>query len=213
MTPLLMTPQKTALIVVDMQNGFLRNDGFMAKVGLDISRCQQTVEPIHRLVEAFHQVGSPVIFTQMVLRADYKDAGILPSLFPGMQEVGAMIRGTWDAAIIEELTPEAVDWIVEKARYSAFYNTNLEVILRGLGVNTLVITGVTTNICVESTLRDAFFRDYQVILPQDATAAVSKAMEEGTFLTVHYGFGRLSSTSEVLSALEAGIKMSELAIA
>lgn len=203
--PLQLKPDETALIVVDMQNAFIRDEGFMAKLGLDISRCKETVQPIRGLIDACHGAGVPIVFTRMSLRADYKDAGLFGVLFPGAKEAGAMVANSWDAAIIDELKPIDPDWILDKTRYSAFYNTNLDDILRSLRTKTVIMTGVTTNICVESTLRDAFFRDYFVVLPVDGTAAVAEAMEAGTFLTVKYGFGRLTTSEEILEALKVTV--------
>jgi ureidoacrylate peracid hydrolase len=205
-TPLNLNPRETALIVVDMQNGFIRDEGFMRKIGLDISRCQAIVPNLARLLNACRAAGVPVIFTRYVLRGDYKDAGLLLALFPGITQARGLVAGTWDAEIIDELAPSEGEWIVDKTRYSAFYNTNLEVILRGLNVKALIVTGVTTNICVESTIRDAFFRDYQVIVPTDATAAVMPEMEEGTFLTVKYGFGQLTSVDDIVHALGQAVR-------
>lgn len=96
---------------------------------------------------------------------------------------------------------QTADYILDKNRYSSFYNTNLEVILRGLAVDTLIICGVTTEICVESTIRDAYFRDYKVLVPEDAVAAMDVARHQGTLLTIRYGFGTVTRTAEVIDSL------------
>jgi len=97
------------------------------------------------------------------------------------------------------------DYILDKNRYSAFYNTNLEVILRGLAVDTLVICGVTTEICVESTVRDAYFRDFKVLVPEDAVAAMDVVRHEGTLLTIQYGFGTVTTTAAVIELLGVSV--------
>ena len=191
----------TAMIVVDMQNGFLDDEGSMVKTGMDITELKKTVVPVCRLVEASHSAGVPVIFTRMVQRADYKDAGLRLERRPILKEVGSLVAGSWDADLDHRMDVQTEDYILDKTRYSAFYNTNLEVILRGLSVDTLIICGVTTEICVESTIRDAYFRDYKVWVPEDAVAAMDVARHQGTLLTIQYGFGTVTKTAEVIDSL------------
>ena len=192
---------KTALIVVDMQHGFIYDEGFLVKVGLDNAHLKPAVDPVCRLVEACHNEGVPVIFARYILRPDYTDAGCIADLFPATREVQALARGTWDVELLDVLGARPDDYFVDKTRYSAFYNTNLEVILRGLGVDTLIMCGVTTEICVESTIRDGFFRDYRIIVPSDAVAAIDPVRHEGTLRTISYGFGTVTLTKHLLTAL------------
>ena len=192
---------KTALIVVDMQNCFIYDNSLLAKLGLDNTHLKPTVEPVRRLVEVCHKEGVPVIFTRYILRPDYKDAGRIVDLFPDARDLQALVSGTRNVEIVDDLGAQPSDFIVDKTRYSAFYNTNLEVILRGLGVDTVIVCGVTTEICVESTIRDAFFRDYRIVVPSDAVAAIDPVRHEGTLRTVAYGFGKVTVTDEVLKAL------------
>ncbi len=192
---------KTAMIVVDMQNGFLDDEGSMVKSGMDIRELKKTVEPVRSLVEACHSADIPIIFTRMVQRADFKDAGLRLERRPALKEVDSLVAGTWDAELDPRMDVRTADYILDKTRYSSFYNTNLEVILRGLAVDTLVICGVTTEICVESTIRDAFFRDYKVVVPEDAVAAMDLARHQGTLLTIQYGFGTVTKTAEVIDSL------------
>lgn len=202
-SPMTLTPDRTALILVDMQNAFLSDRGSDAKAGFDISRAKQVVAPVRRLLERFRTVGAPVVFTQMSLHADYRDAGLLNEVVPEMRSLGHAVRGTWDWEIVPELAPKNEEWVVEKSRFSGFYNTNLEVILRGLKVDTLVIAGVATNICVESTIRDAFFRDFKVLLPRDATASFSREVEEASLLSLGLVFMKVTTSNAVLAALSA----------
>ena len=141
--------EKAALIVVDMQNGFLREDGFFAKGGLDWRRCAATIEPNRRALAAARAAGLPVVFTRYTLKADYSDAGLLAQWRPRLKSVGAMVRGTRDWEICEELQPLPGELIVDKTRYSAFHETGLAETLRARGVSLVVVTGVTTNMCVE----------------------------------------------------------------
>lgn len=164
-------PTKTALLVVDMQNAFLDHRGSHGKLGLNTTLLEKTIGPVKALVDACHEVKITGIFTRGMWRSDYKDGGRLLDIFPGLREVSSMVAGTWDVEVDERIGVEPDDFIVDKPRCSAFYNTNLEVILRGLKVDTLIVCGVTTEMCVESTIRDAFFRDFQIIVPQDAVAS------------------------------------------
>lgn len=193
----------TALVIVDMQNAFCSKEGFMTKLGLNIDQCIDAVGPTKKILGHFREAGLPVIFTRYWLRPDYKDAGLFESLFPGSHDAQAMVAGTWDAEITDELAPEESEFVVDKQRYSGFYNTNLELILRDLGVDTLVIVGVTTNICVESTVRDAFFRDYKIIVLEDCTGAVDDLMQEGSIHSFRYGFADVMTVDEFLKKVEA----------
>ncbi len=196
-----LTRATTAMIVVDMQNGFLDDEGSMVKTGMDITELKKTVEPVRRLVEACHSAGIPIIFTRMVQRADFKDAGLRLERRPALKEVSSLVAGTWDADLDPRMDVHTEDYILDKTRYSSFYNTNLEVILRGLAVDTLIICGVTTEICVESTIRDAYFRDYKIFVPEDAVAAMDVARHQGTLLTIRYGFGTVTTSGEVIDSL------------
>ena len=111
-----------------MQNGFLEPDGFMAKAGLNIDQCIAAIGPNQRVIAACREAKIPVIFTRYTLRPDYKDAGLLGKIYPALKESGAMVVGTRDWEIADELKPTDDDIILDKQRYSSFYNTNLEVI-------------------------------------------------------------------------------------
>ncbi len=192
---------KTALVIIDMQNAFVSSDGSCAKRGRNVERNQGTVEPIRQLAEAFRRVRAPVVFTKMWFRPDYADAGLMAELSPTAKAFGFCVAGSWDAEIIAELAPAECDYIVTKNRFSAFYNTDLETLLRGLKVEALVVTGVATNICVESTIRDAFFRDYHVLLPRETTSSFTEEMESASLTTVGVSFAKIVTVADVLSAL------------
>ena len=155
-----------------------------------------------RLIAASRAAGIPIVFSQYEFRPDYSDGGLLIALYPALREVGGMVAGTWDAAFDSRLAVEASDVVVSKARYSAFYGTELERVLRERGVGTLIICGVTTEMCVESTLRDGFFRDFRIVLAADAVASVDRARHEATLRTVEYGFGAVLPTADIIHALE-----------
>ncbi len=116
-----------------------------------------------------------------------------------------MVGGTWDAEITPELAPLPGEYIIDKQRYSAFYQTNLELALRNLGITSVIITGVTTNICVESTVRDAFFRDFKVTVVEDCTGAVDDLMQRGAIHTFKYGFADVISSDRFVAKAEAAM--------
>jgi ureidoacrylate peracid hydrolase len=193
--------EAAALIVVDMQNGFLRPDGFFAKGGLDWRRCAATIDPNRRVVAAARAARLPVVFTRYTLKPDYSDAGLLAEWRPHLKSLGAMVQGTCDWQICEELTPQPGDLIVDKTRYSAFHGTRLAETLHDMGVTMVVVTGVTTNMCVESTVRDAFTLDFKVVVLEDCVGAPSDIMQQGPLQSFRYGFGDVIASGVWIQSL------------
>jgi len=183
--------ENSALIIIDMQNAFIRLEGSLSKMGLDTSRTSNAIEPIKRLKEEFKAQKLPVIYLQHTHRKDGLDAGLIAKVFPPIMDLGHCIEGTWDGEIISELNPETNDYVVKKHRFSGFYNTQLEDVLRSLGIKRLVVTGIATNVCVESTIRDAFYRDYNVFVPREATASYTAEEEQGAFGNFQFAFARV----------------------
>ncbi len=194
--------ERPALIVIDMQNGFCSPDGFMARIGLAYEPSAEVIGPISRLRASARKAEIPIYFTRYSLNEDYSDGGLLMEFFPAIDGTGGLVRGSWDAAVVEELTPADGEVVLDKTRYSAFYDTDLEERLAAEGVDSLIVCGVTTNICVESTVRDAFFRDIRPIVPEDGTAAVTPELHEGALEDFRYGFGQVVSIAEIEAALE-----------
>ena len=194
-------PTRTALLVVDMQNAFVMPGGSMARLGLGTARGNAIIEPIRRLLDAFRARRLPVIHTLTTFRSDYVDAGLVAERFPALRPLGHLISGTWDSQIVERLLPRAGEYLIAKSRFNAFYATNLELTLRSLHVDTLVIAGVATNVCIESTVREAFTRYIRVILPRDSTASYTKEMEDASLATLGFMFAELVSVSDVVEAL------------
>jgi len=190
-----------ALVVVDMQNGFCKPGGFMNKIGLDYTASAAVIEPVARLVGIARQAGLPIVFTRYWLKPDYSDAGLLLELLPAAMEHGGMVRETWDGDLVEELQPQSGDELLDKTRHSAFHETDFDERLKRLGVDALVICGVTTNVCVEATARDGFARDYRIVIVSDATAAVTPGMHTGTLTTIEYCMGEVATVDEVQEAL------------
>jgi len=191
----------TALLVIDMQNGFCHPEGSFAKLGLDVSLCTAAVAGCRRLVDAAHAAGVPVIYTRYVYRADYRDGGVLvQEIMPALGSSGSLAAGSWDAELVDELPPTPDDFVIDKNRYSAFYGTGLEPVLTSLGVRNLVLCGVTTNMCVETTARDASQRDYRTFVVSDATGELEESRHEAALATLGFGFGAVVTTADVVAA-------------
>lgn len=181
----------SCLLVVDMQNYFLDSAGpAFLPGGL------AALPNVSKLIQSFRKRKLPVIYTAHVHKSKELDGGIMGWWWDGM-----ILEGTWDAEIHPDLAPLPEEKVVYKHRYSAFYNTDLETTLRCLKVTDLVITGVMTNLCCESTARDAYFRDYRVFFPMDGTGAVNEDLHLATLKNLAYGFAFVTTTDEILRGL------------
>jgi len=195
------TAERCALLVVDMQNGFCHPEGSFGKLGLDVSMTNAAIDGCRRMVDVAHDHGVPVIFTRYIYREDYADGGVLvQEILPALAEVKSLASGSWDADLVDELQPQGRDFVVDKNRYSAFYGTGLEPILTSLKIDTVVICGVTTNMCVETTARDASQRDYRVFVLRDATGELDAQRHELALSTLGFGFGWVVDSGEVVDA-------------
>ena len=196
--------EQTALVIVDMQNCFLHREGTFGKLGVDMSLLQEAIPGCVTLAAGARSSGIPVIHVHTTWRPDYLDAGLIwNELKRPMRDAGALVAGSWDACIVDDLAPEPDDFVVVKHRYSAFHGTDLEVLLSSLWIRSVVICGVTTNICIESTARDAAQRNYRTYVVRDATAEVDPAKHEHALSTLEYAFCRVVASDDVLSAWSA----------
>ncbi|WP_433706859.1 cysteine hydrolase family protein [Paenibacillus illinoisensis] len=195
--------KNTALIVVDVQNDYCHPDGAISKSGIDVSSVKQMMPHLHSLLEAARGSSIPIIFLQ-TNHEDATDSEVWLSRFP--DGVNPICRtGSWGANFYE-VTPQANDIIVKKHRYSGFVHTRLESILQTLKIETLIMTGVSTNLCVESTAREGFMLDYHIVLIQDACAAFSQAEHDMTLKTVDTYFGMVTDTAGVVSYIDTSHK-------
>ncbi len=194
-----LVPSSTALVVIDPQNDFLHADGWYAKSGVDVSHMQRTIEPTRRLVAAARAKGIPVIWTRHGFR-DGTDGGVFFQLRPFLKD-GGLRQGTWGAAILDGLGIAPGDWIIDKTRLSAFFNTNLDGILRGLKADTVLFCGVLTNQCVAATSKDANFRDYKPIVVEDATGTTLPHLHDPAIEMIRVGWGEVRSLQEALAEI------------
>lgn len=195
-----MNPQGVALAVIDMQNGFCHDDGSMARLGFDITMLKAAVAPCVRLVSAAREFGIPIIHTQIHYQPGYSDGGLaVHKKSPEMIEVAGLLEGSWDADFVEELQPLPGEDVVGKNRYSAFYAPAFEDALKRLRVSKVVFCGVTTNCCVESTVRDALQSGYEPIVVADATGELEETRHEAALRTMSFLFAELSSVDEMIA--------------
>ena len=197
--------ERTALVVIDMQRAFLEDEGSLAQAGIDITGLKAAMEGCKRLLASARQAGVPVIHTRYVYRPDYADGGVLVNyIMPQLREVDSLAAGTPDIEIVDELAPVDGETVIDKNRPSAFYATNIEPLLNGLGVDSLVVCGVTTNICVETTVRDASQRDYKVFVPKDATGELEQLRYDGALAGMAWVFAKIVDTDDVISVWGQG---------
>lgn len=213
---------RTAVIVVDMQNDFGSKGGLFDRAGIDISVIQAVVGPTARVVASARRAGVKIVYLKMGFRPDLSDLGAADSpnrvrhlLFgvgqtlraPDGREGRFLIRDTWNTDIVPELAPQADDVVLYKHRFSGFYQTELDAILKQLGAQYLIVTGCTTSVCVESTVRDAMFRDYSCVLLADCMAepvgyGLPRSNHEASLLVMQTLFGWVTTSDEFIKALE-----------
>jgi ureidoacrylate peracid hydrolase len=202
-----LSKDRTALIVIDMQRAFLSDDGSLVEAGIDISGLKVALEPCQRLLASARQAGVPVIHTRYVYRPDYADGGVLVKyIMPALKEVNSLAAGTPDIEIVDELAPVDGEHVIDKNRPSAFYATNIEPLLNGLDIDSLVVCGVTANICVETTVRDASQRDYKVFVPRDATGELEQLRYDGAMAGMAWVFAKVVDTDDVINVWGQGNK-------
>ena len=206
-------PARTAVLAIDLQVEFLSSDGYFARKGYDPAPLRAVIEPVRCLTDAARDAGCLVIWTRQGYRADLADvsdydhwrarrAGI--DLKQG--DVGSVLRGSPGYDIVPELTPSPGDVIVDKTANGAFYQTDLELVLRAQGITHLIFSGCTTDVCVHTTLREAVDRKYQCLLVQDACASADAYAHAAALhmVTVEDGvFGVLATLDDVLRGLAA----------
>jgi len=193
-------PESTALLVIDMQNDFIKEGSV-----LEVPKIRDQIPKIKKLIETCRELGMPIIYTRQVYRADTAVRPLVLDMFSLLDSEG-LREGTEGAEIHDELRPLPNDFIVKKMRFSAFYNTDLESILRNIrgrrSIDTVIICGTVTNICCESTARDAFERDYRVVFGSDMTSAWSDEFQKLSLQIIDYAFGWVMSSEEIIRALK-----------
>jgi len=183
--------EKSALLVIDMQDYFLdqRSPTFTCG-GLAI------LPVVKRVIGAYREQNRPVIYTKHVHHAGNLDSGIMGWWWKGM-----CVEGSAESEVHRDIAPLPADKVIVKHRYSAFYNTDLETVLRCLGIEDLVISGIMTNMCCESTARDAYYRDYRVFFLADGNGSVNEEMHLASLLNLAFGFAYVTTADRIIEDL------------
>ena len=216
-------PSTAAVVVVDMQHDFASRGGMFDLAGIDVSGIRAIVPAVTRVLAAARAAGTMVCYLRMGFSDDLSDAGFPTSptwlkhvplragdrvIAPDGTPSRILVRGTWNTAIVDELAPADTDLVVDKHRYSGFHGTDLENELRARGVETLIVVGATTSVCVESTVRDAMMHDFHCVVIEDCVAepiggTLDRTNHEATLLTLEILFASIAQSSSVIDALTA----------
>jgi nicotinamidase-related amidase len=193
-------PQHTAIVLIDMQKDLVYDGYLCDQAGRDLTATRSVIPTMRRLLKAARSCGALVCHVGFSTYPDHgSDSG--PWLAQRRRSTYSSdklcISGTDGAEFIDELSPADGEIVVYKHRYSAFKGTDLDMVLRSRGIRTVITTGVSTNVCVESTLRDAFETGYYVCIPSDATASWDMSLHESTLQTVNHRFGLVIDTAEI----------------
>lgn len=202
-------PDRTALVIVDMQKVFCEPQG-----SLYVPSTEAIVPRIQELAAACRGVDVPVIFLRHIVRGDGSDTGRMRDLYPDVDQV--LARNNPQVEIIDELAPQPGDIVVDKLFYSGFHGTDLDTVLRSRDVDTLMVCGTVTNVCCDTTIRDAVHREYKVIAISDASAAMpypdlgwgavsAEEVQKVALTTFAYEFGEVTTTEEVMARLRQSL--------
>lgn len=189
--------KKTALLLVDVQNAFCSKKGSFWKRGQPIFGLNVVLRTMKSLLAFARKRKWLIIFTRLTYKQDYSDAGLLLKRNPKIAELGGYIENSWDSEIAKTLTPKKQEIVVNKKRYDPFYNTALEQVLKDNNVQRLIVAGLLTNVCVESCVRSAFDRDFEVVVIQDGTTTYSKELYESALKNMKKHFAKVVSFKEL----------------
>jgi ureidoacrylate peracid hydrolase len=202
-------PAETAVVVIDMQNAYASPGGYVDQAGFDISGAAGTIGRIAAVLETARKAGIQIVYLQNGWDPDYVEAGgpgspnwhksnALKTMRARPELAGTLLaRGSWDYALVDALAPQPGDITLHKTRYSAFFNSQLDSVLRARGIRTIVFVGIATNVCVESTLRDGFHLEYFGVVLEDATHHLGPPeMQAASVYNIEKFFGWVSSTAE-----------------
>lgn len=207
--------RETAVIVIDMQNAYASKNGYVDLAGFDISGAAGTIGNIDKVLKAARRAGIQVVYLQNGWDPDYVEAGT--KLSPNYHKSNALktmrrspnlqgqllARGGWDYEIVDALKPQPGDICIGKTRYSAFFNSQLDSVLRARGIRNLVFVGIATNVCVESTLRDGFHLEYFGVMLEDATHHLGpEFLQRATVYNVETFFGWVSTVEDFLASVK-----------
>jgi ureidoacrylate peracid hydrolase len=193
---------KTALIVIDVQNDFCDDEGIFSRVkGINMALVQKAVSSLLLFTDRCRDLKLPVIFVR-TLHSEWTDsASWLGRVGGKIGPMGICAPNSWGSAFYR-IQPRETDCIVTKHRYSAFFGTDLDLILRSRAVESLLVTGVATNVCVETTARDAYNRNYNVVLVEDCCGAFDDEEHKATLINMRNYFGTVATSTEIINLVQ-----------
>ena len=188
--------KKAALIVVDVQNDFVHPEGALGARGLDTSMSMDMIPTLQKLIDAAHTAENPVVY----IRTEHgkwtnSESWVIRNANSDGPPVCAV--GSWGCEYYK-VSPDIDDFVVIKHRYSAFQDTDLDLVLRSIGVQTIICTGVATNVCVESTARQGYMLDYNLVFVDDCCGTTTKEEHDGTLVNIRNYFGIVTNAQDVI---------------
>ena len=202
-------PRWSALLVVDVQNDFASPKGAAAQRGDDVSEATAMVPRLLRLIDAARRVGLTTIYVQTI-HGEWTDTPSWTYRESQQKKLNSCREGSWGAEFYDGIRPLPSERIVNKHRYSAFINTDMNTVLRAKGIESVMVTGIATNVCVETTARDAYMFDYYVTMVGDCAAAYDQKAHEATLENMRRHFGLVANSDEIMKTWE-GLQQKKVA--
>ncbi len=212
--PILIDATSTAVVVIDMQNAYASPGGYVDLAGFDIAGAAGVIGRVSQVLTTAREAGIQLVYLQNGWDADYVEAGTpgspnwhksnaLKTMRKRPELAGKLLaRGGWDYDLVDALAPQPGDIRIHKTRYSAFFNSQLDSMLRARGIRTLIFVGIASNVCVESTLRDAFHLEYFAVMLSDATHHLGPDfIQQATLYNVETFFGWVSTVADFCGSL------------
>jgi gluconolactonase len=200
---LVLDPARTALIIQDLQNDVIIEGGAFAGSGAPAhATAQNVVENVAELAETCRARGAAVIHVHFIVEQGAPGLSLNAPLFAGVKEADALVRGSWGAAPAEGLEPRDGDHVVEKMRMNGFYDTRLDILLRGLGVETIIVSGAWTNMSIEHTARHGADAGYEVVVPSDGTSTTGAEWQRAALEYAMTNVARVATCTEITQALQ-----------
>ncbi|HEY96480.1 MAG TPA: isochorismatase family protein [Dehalococcoidia bacterium] len=201
--------KRTAVMVIDMQNAFVSKGGMFDLTGRDMDYIARTVKPNQDIIRAARKKGVKVVYAVHRITADMKEIGPMSRFNMTPERMknpevrnGSILEGTWGTEIIDELKPREDEMVIVKRRFGAFSGTELDMMLRTFDIRYLIFTGVATNICVETSLREASQLQYLPVLVSDACAATEQSRQQSSIDNIKEIFGWVTTSNNILEALK-----------
>lgn len=214
---------RTAMLVIDLQNDFGAKGGLFDKLGVPLEGVHKAVATTAKVLAASRKAGLKTIYLKMGFKPDLSDMGAedglnrvghmaagvgKPTVSPDGKEGRILIQGTWNTEVLKEVAPQQGDIEIYKSRFSGFYKTELDATLKKHDIRHLIVTGCTTSVCVESTIRDAMFHDYLCVLLSDCSAEPigsqhARSNHDASLTIIAAQFGSVSDSDQFIKALPA----------